>query len=165
MVSYGSARSTMFSRELSDNAVMEFGKIYQVNFNIEGYRTMIPGWENEVMFTLRDSAYRENQEITYMDIDSQNHTIDVQYKLVDTANATAMIAPMVIAIVFIVVAVLAIYAISLTLVGGIKELSSTMASNPLITPVIYGGLAIVGIVALIYLKDRFSSSDSDKHGV
>jgi hypothetical protein len=160
MVSYGSARSTLFSRELSDNAVMEFGKIYQADFNIEGYRTMLPGWENEVMFTLRDSAYRENQEITYMDIDSQNHTITVQYKLADTANATAMIAPMVIAIVFIVVAVLAIYAISLTINGGIKELSTVMTDNPLITPVVYGGLAIVGIAMLIYMKNQFSSSGS-----
>lgn len=156
MVSYGSARSTIFSRELSENAVMEFGKVYQAEFNIAGYRTMLPGWEDEVAFSVRDAAYRENQEITYMNIDSQNHTITVQYKLVDTGNATAMIAPMVIAIVFLVVAVLAIYAISLTINGGVKELSSTMTSNPLITPVVYGGLAIIGIVALIYIKNKFS---------
>jgi len=156
MVSFGTARSSIFAREIDDNDVMEFGKIYEAEFNIEGMRTMIPGWESEVMYTIRDSAYRENQEVIYMNVDSQNRKIVVQYKLADTANATAMIAPLVIAIVFIIVAVVGIYLISLTLNGGVKELSSTMASNPMITPVVYGGIAIVGIVALIYLKNKFS---------
>jgi hypothetical protein len=157
-VSYGSKQSTLFARDLPDNATMDPGKTYHAEFTVEGIRTLIPGWESDVINNIRDSCYREGMEITYIDVDSDNHTATVQYKLANTGNATAMIAPVVIAIIYIIAIVVGIYLISLTLNGGVKELSNTMTDNPMITPIIYGSVALALIVALIYLKNKVTSS-------
>ena len=160
MVAYGSKQSTIFARDLPDNASMEFGKTYHAEFSVEGIRTLIPGWENDAINNMRESCYREGMEITYIDVDSDSHTGTVQYRLMNTGNATAMIAPVVIAIIYIIAIVVGIYLISLTLTGGVKELSTVMTDNPMMTPIIYGGVALALIVAFIYLKNQFSSSDT-----
>ena len=166
MVSFGSKRSTQFARSVSDDAIMEPGKIYHAYFVVEGIRTMLPGWENDVISTIRTSLYEKGCEVTYMNVDDQNHSATVQYRLMNSSNATAMIFPVlaVLSIVYIITIVVGIYLISLTLVGAVKEISNIAIDNPIMTPIIYGGLAIVGIVALIYLKDRFSSSSSKSSG-
>lgn len=154
MPSYGTYHSTSFSREISNDTPMEPGKIYHAEMNVVGYRTLLPGWEDEAMFQIRDAAYQKNCEITYIEIDSQNMTAVIQSRLMDTGNATAMIEPitMILLIAFVGSIVIAIYAISLIINGGVKELSGTMVNNPVITPVVYGALAIVGIALFIYLR-------------
>lgn len=148
---YGSRLSTSFSRDLADDAMMEPGKTYHAEFEIQGIRTLLPGWENDVINTVRESVYRENCEITYIDVDSANHSAVVQYKLMETGNATAMVFPVlaVLSIVYIITIVVGIYLISLTLVGTVKEISNVVAENPIMTPIIMG---VIAIAVLIYMK-------------
>jgi len=148
---YGSRMSTSFSRDLADDAMMEPGKTYHAEFEVQGIQTLFPGWENSVINTIRDSIYREGCEITYIDVDSVNHSATVQYRLMDTGNATAMVFPVlaVLSIVYIITIVVGIYLISLTLVGAVKEISNVISGNPIMTPIIMG---VIAIAVLIYMK-------------
>jgi hypothetical protein len=155
MVSYGIQQSTLFAHEVPDDTVLEYGKIYHAGFNVEGIRTLLPGWESDVLNTINNSLNQKHCVATYIDVNSQNQSATVQYKLMGNGNASAMFFdPITIGLVvlFIATAVLGIYLISLTLNGGVKELSTTMTDNPLMTPVVYGAIAIAGIALLIYLK-------------
>jgi hypothetical protein len=162
----------MLSRVVSEDEIAQPGKVYHAEFNAAGISTLIPGWEDSAIDRMNTSLYQQGCEPVYLNVDSQNDTITIQYKLREPAygEATAMVLPVIVVYAVAIIAVsaaivIAAWLLSLTLNGGVKELSTTLTDNPMMTPIIYGGLAIVGIVALIYLKDRFSSSDSDKHGV
>jgi hypothetical protein len=163
MVAYGSKQSTLLSREVSEDTQMEPGKVYHAEFAVEGIRTLLPGWESDVLNSIYDSLSQKHCEAVYIDVDSQNMSATVQYRLTSTGNATALFFdPITIGLVvlFVATVVLGIYLISLTLTGGVKELSTVMTDNPTMTPIIYGGVALALIVAFIYLKNQFSSSDT-----
>ena len=177
-VAYGTRQSTLSSHTISNTDYMIPGKIYHTVWKAEGVQTYV-GWEDSAIARLNESLYNQGCEPTYVSIDNQTNTITFQYRIKEQfqeyGEATAMVTPVVYlvayAVAYIAIAaaiVIAVWLLSLTIVGGVKELSSsvsdTITDNPLMIPVVYGGLAIVGIVALIYLKDRFSSSSSKSSG-
>ena len=151
MSEYGSRLSTSSSRDLADDAMMEPGRVYHAEFEIKGIRTIFSGWEIDAINTIRESVYREGCEITYINVDSANHSATVQYKLMETGNATAMVFPIlaVLSIVYIITIVVGIYLISLTLVGAVKELGKGISENPILSPIVLG---IIAIAVLIYMK-------------
>jgi len=163
MVAYGNPISTLFSRTVAEDEAMEPGKVYHAEFKAEGIGTFIPGWEDSAIARMNTAMYQQGCEPVYLNIDSQSDTITMQYQLREQAygEATAMVAwltpVMIQAVAWIAVAaavVIAVWLLSLTLNGGVKELSSTMSSNPMMTPIVYGGVAIAAIVALIYLRKQ-----------
>jgi hypothetical protein len=163
-VAYGSALPTIMSRTVSEDETMEPGKIYHAEYKAEGISTLIPGWEDSAIARMNTAMYQQGCEPVYLGIDSQNDTITMQYRLREQAygEATAMfvIAPVVVtAVAYIAViaaVIIAVWLLSLVLVGGVKEINTVISDNPVMTPIIYGGVAIAGIVALIYLKNKFS---------
>ena len=163
-VAYGSALPTIMSRTVGENETMEPGKIYHAEYKAEGISTLIPGWEDSAIARMNTAMYQQGCEPVYLGIDSRSDTITMQYKMREQAygEATSMLfftPPVITAVAYIAViaaVVIAVWLLSIILVGGVKEINTVISDNPAMTPIIYGGVAIVGIVLLIYLKNKFS---------
>jgi len=169
VVAYGNQQSTRFARTLSETDVMVPGRIYHAMFKAEGIQTYI-GWEESAIARIHASLYNQGCEPVYIGVDNQNNTVTFQYRLAggtqeygEATSAAAWLAvyPVAQAVAYIAIAaaiVIAVWLLSLTIVGGVKELSSSVSDvitdNPVMTPIMYGGIAIVIIALFIYMKRK-----------
>lgn len=166
MIAYGSKQSTLFARDLPEGSVVEPGKIYHAEYKVEGIQTLFPGWENAAVDRMNSAILQQGCEPVYLDVDSENQTITMQFRRMDQARATFfgvddIIVVYAVCIIAITAAVvIGAWLLSVTMVGAAKELSTVISDNPMMTPIIYGGVALALIVALIYLKNQFSPSDA-----
>jgi len=166
MVAYGSKQSTLFARDLPEGALVEPGKVYHAEYRADGIQTLFPGWENAAIDRMNAAILKQGCEPVYLDVDSENQTITIQYRRMDQARATffgiddAIEVYAVCIIAATAAIVIGAWLLSLTMVGAAKELSNVITDNPAMTPIIYGGVALALIVAFIYLKNQFSPSDT-----
>lgn len=150
-ITYGSQQSALFSRDVPSNEPMKPGSVYSANYVITGIKTHLPGWEDEAIIAIRNGLESQGMEIIYIGVDSDNDGIDVQWKLANYGEAQAMVVPVIAYYVaaFVIIAIVS-YLLIITMVGALKEISDIMLENPYMVPVIYGGLAILGLVAIGY---------------
>lgn len=151
-IGYGSQVSTFGARDMSTDDVMQPGSIYSANYTISGIKSYLPGWEDEAIISLRNGMESQGFEIVYIGVDSDNNGIDVQWRLPYTGDAQSMAFPVILVyyVAAIVIVAIVAYLLIITLVGAVKEVSAIITENPTMIPIIYGGLAILGLIAIGY---------------
>lgn len=151
-VGYGTQVSSLLARDVAEDESVKPGATYSANFAITGIQTALRlGWENDAIIKIRNELESQGAEIVYIGIDTDKNGIDVQWKYPITGNAQAAIPMLLVyGIVIAVIFILAIWLV-VTLVGAVKEISTVMTDNPAMIPVVYGAIAIGGLIAIAYL--------------
>ena len=137
-------------RDMGNDEPMEHGKIYHATYAISGFNTYFTGWENAAMGTIMNGFATQGCDVTYIGVNGEK-SIDVQFKMMDTGNARSAIFWMVPYVVCIAVIAIIAYLLIITIVGAVKEVSNVITENPAMIPIIYGGIAIVGLIAVGYV--------------
>jgi len=158
-VSYGSKQYGSTIREVDEGESMIPGKIYEAEYQVTGVRTLIPGWENDVINQITNNLGNQGAEVVYTSVSGDRVTVQWKYsQRFGEFQAAVLPVIAVYAIAFVVIAI-CVYILSLTLVGFVKELGEAMASSPQVSMIVY---AVVGI-AFLYFVSQFRSSSDDDH--
>ena len=156
---YGAKHYGTSIREVDEGESMVPGKVYEAEYQVTGIRTLIPGWENDVVNQITTNLMNQGAEVIYTSVSGD--TVTVQWKYSQRyGEFQAAVIPLiaVYAIAFIVITV-CVYILSLTLVGFVKELGEAVAASPQVAMITY---AIIGI-AFLYLFSTMRSSGDDDH--
>jgi uncharacterized membrane protein YuzA (DUF378 family) len=160
-VTYGTKQYGSTVREVSEEEAMVPGKIYEAEYQVTGIRTLIPGWENDVINQITNNLENSGASVVYTSVSGD--TVTVQWKYSQRyGEFQAAVLPLiaVYAIAFVVITI-CVYILSLTLVGFVKELGQAVAESPQVALITYAAIGI----AFLYLISTFRSSDDDHdHG-
>ncbi|HPE06171.1 MAG TPA: hypothetical protein PLW50_00420 [Smithellaceae bacterium] len=156
MVSQGSRKIGVTSRNVSEDEAMVEGKTYEATYQVTGIRQLIPGWENDVINQVTNQLASQGATVTYINISGNTVTVQWEYQHL-YGQFTAAVLPViaVYAIAAVVITVCA-YILSLTLVGFVKEIGTAITESPQTQMLVYAGIAII----FLYLLNQRSRSSS-----
>ena len=154
-VTYGTQMSTLLARDVSADEEVKPGATYSANYAITGLRRELGlGWEDEAIYSIRNGMESQGFEIVYIGVDPDKDGIDVQWRMPYTADAQAkpaFLLPLAYIVASVVIVAIVAYLLIITIVGAVKEISTVMTDNPAMIPVVYGAIAIGGLIAIAYL--------------
>ncbi len=150
---YGTKQYGSTVREVDEGEPMVPGKIYEAEYQVTGIRTLIPGWENDVVNQITNNLSNQGAEVVYTSVSGSSVTVQWKYsQRYGEFQAAVLPVIAVYAIAFVVITI-CVYILSLTLVGFVKELGNAVAESPQVAMITY---AIIGI-AFLYLISTFRS--------
>lgn len=158
-VTYGTKQYGSTVREVSQDETMVPGKVYEAEYEVNGIRTLIPGWETGVINDITTNLENSGAEVLYTSVSGSRVIVQWKYSQRYGEFQAAVLPLIAVYAIAAVVITICVYILSLTLVGFVKELGSAAASSPQVTMILYA----IGGIALIYFVSQLRSSGDDDH--
>lgn len=156
-ITYGTQVFGTSTRTVSDTDSPRPGAVYEATYAISGVRTWVPGWENDAINEVKRTIESNGGQVVYIAIRNDDVVVQWKYSVpAISANAHAVIAPVIIGMVlFAVIVALGIWLI-VTATSSAKEISGLMTDNPQTTIAIYGALIVAALFAAGYIMRQRS---------
>jgi len=156
-ISYGTKQYGSTIREVDQDEAMVPGKIYEAEYEVTGIRTLIPGWENDVINQITNNLSNSGAQVVYTSVSGSRVIVQWKYdQRYGEFQAAVLPLVAVYAIAFVVITI-CVYILSLTLVGFVKELGEAVANSPQVAMITYAAIGI----AFLYLFSTMRSRDDD----
>jgi hypothetical protein len=161
----GEKRSgTIFSHTVEQNEQLREGVTYEAVYPAEGIGTLMPGWETDAINQVTSTLASQGCTPTYFEVAGDlnpfsAHTVTVQFQYTPT-GAQAVIAPLVWAVIGLLLVAGIIAWLTLYAPSTIKAISDSLVENPI---VMYLGGGIIAILLLQQINNWRSGGGYDDY--
>jgi len=152
--SWGS-KANGVSNTLGADAILKPGRVYRATYNISGFATLLPGWEERGAAQIRQNLYSKGCTMTYININPYLQTADVEFTY--NEGVTPYVAPLVVIYVAIICVsiVIGLYFVA-KIAGSVKEIlvggsGTGGAASDVKDTVKYAAIAVVALVGAFAL--------------
>lgn len=157
MVTYGT-HVTGTTRDVGQSETARPGVVYEVNYTVSGLRVLMPGWESDAINEVSQEIQSKGGQVVYIGISGSNVVVQWRYNTTArSANAHAMVPVLLLyAVAAAIVIILGIWLI-VTITSSVKEISNVVTESPQAAVMVYGMLALGGLIVYMLIQRQRSS--------